>query len=467
MIRQIDGCGKHRPLGIFRRMLKSSTICSSFLPVSVFLFFSLLFGSYFIYFFGALTIPDVTMHALGAYSLASGQSFNSTIEYSDSNSNPKRTQILTGDSRYLLLTGNRENLISSLIAGQFPKDQSRDAQIDACNETGREMQIPYDESTGVTLMHNRSNQYFPLAWLPQSVGIRIGLMLNANPYSTWQLGGITGFIFYLAAFSVSIFLIPKMKSIIAAIGCLPFSIFCGCSLMCDAFILELVTISTAFLINRITLRNAIYLLDTIIIGIMAGILAMVKIVYVPAAMGFIIVPNKQLSIRNKLTAVAIIVFCAAIYLFWSRSIGDMAIKYDLENNTNLFFTMLPAVLLRIIYSIASMPLLLNNLGNEYLVFVIILLAILSINLCRNNTNTAKALSGSSWRYVVGAAIACFISLSGIFAFLLLTWNDLSLSSFFTPIDGFQGRYLLPLLPLLCFFQTLSASPEVEDKEAVK
>lgn len=76
--------------------------------VMLFLVVTVCQGVSFIVNIGALTIPDSNMHALGAYTLATGQIFNQTEEYIDSFGNENKAQVLNGDEDYLLQGGGRE-----------------------------------------------------------------------------------------------------------------------------------------------------------------------------------------------------------------------------------------------------------------------------------------------------------------------------------------------------------------------
>lgn len=429
----------------------------------IFLLIALIQAGYYIHKIGPLTIPDVSMHALGAYSLSTGQSFNPVETVKDEYGNNHKVMSLTGDSRFLLLEGGYSDLVSTIIGITYPVDANKESQIQGANKKQETIRISGEIESGA-INSNRSNQYFPLAWLPQAVGVKVGLLLNLNPYFVWQLGRMTAFLVFLICWSYSIITIPKMKYLLVLIGVMPTTLFMASSLMCDAFLISLCALSVSITCRIICDDREVSNGCTAGLALLAGCVVLIKATYVPICLGFLILPRKVLNTRKKTLACVILLVSLAIYLFWSRCYGNVATMASLDLNQSIMLHNPINVLARLIYQIVNLPGYFGILNQMYLASALLLIICLLQYL---QVNRLLPLSGnwredfSSYRYVIGLVLAAFGSLMLILFFLLFTWNNLAGQSWLSPIEGFQGRYILPILPVLCYIQTVFVQKPVD------
>lgn len=448
----------------------------------VFLVVAVVQGAYYINNIGALTMPDPLMHSLGSYALATGQALNPCVEVTDTEGNARRVQTLAGDSRYLLTKETRNDMISAIIAGPFPTDPARDAQIAACAEEGFGMELPPTEEverdTGITVFHGRSNQYFPLAWLPQALGIRVGISLGWQPYDVWQAGRVSSLVCYLALYGAAIAIAPRMRWVLVALGLIPTTLFAASSLMCDAFLVSLCTLSVALTLRLVARGRRVRTGEALALGCVAALALLGKVVYAPACLGFLVLPRRQLDARGKVVATAPVALALVAYLAWSATIGDMAAIVNLRDNIAYAVAHLGTVAARIGYMVLNLPAILLNGDGVYLGFALVVAALLAWEALRarrgekdgapadaDPSDAALAPAAPTWRdwlsghrYVVGAVVAGAASVAGILLFLLLTWNDLAAGPDIAYVEGFQGRYLLPLWPLLLYASTVLPAP---------
>ncbi len=188
---------------------------------------------------GALSMPDPNMHALGAYALASGQSFNETVPIRDEYGNERVAQVLEGEESFLVLPECRNDLITTILSGGLANlyDAQRIPQIEASASSHDHIEIPFDlaDVDGRDEGWGRSTQYFPLAWLPSAIGIKAAMTFGLSGYDAFQWGRVSNLIVYMGLMATAIALIPKMKPVLALLAIAPPAVFCASSLMCDGF----------------------------------------------------------------------------------------------------------------------------------------------------------------------------------------------------------------------------------------
>lgn len=426
-------------------------------------------GAYYIHSIGALTMPDPGMHARAAYALATGQVLNPLEDRVDVYGNVRHLQTLTGDARLLRLEGATNAFVSDIIAGAFPTDPSRELQSSVNSQDGETIVFPRDvketppdpeaETTApeATVYGMRGgNQYFPLAWLPQAIGVRIGLSLGLEPYSVWQLGRVTSLVAFVALYGLAIALMPRMKSFLVVIGLLPTTVFVASSLMCDGFLLALCALSASLTLRALARGGHIGASTTLGLGAVAALVVLCKPVYAPACMGFLLFPANRTSLREKAVGLVPTVVGVVVYLTWSALLGDMMYNCNVSLNASLIRGDLVGSLVRVLYNLLNLPMLLSEMDASYLLAAIVVALVFVVGVGRIWLEGGMARGdASSHRFAVGALAAWALSVGGTFFFLLLTWNDVSAQATLSLIEGFQGRYLIPLYPLLCYAQAFS------------
>lgn len=446
--------------------LKQSTV----LVLVVFLVVALAQGAYYIHVIGPLTMPDPDMHAMGTYAVATGQSFSPVVEYVDGYGNPRKGQALTGDDRYLSLIGANNGLVSSIIDGAFPTDSAKSQQQEAMAALGQTISVsPTDpkphlnETTGA--FYSRSNQYFPLAWAIPGLGMRIGMAINpGNVYFTYQCARAVNLAFYLLIYGLAILLVPRMRGLLMVLGLIPTTLFCASSLMCDGSVVALCTLSVALTCRAAQAPKRLGGGYVAALTAIACAVLLIKPLYAPICMGYLIMPKQQLGRRRLAASIIALAVAALAYLLWSAFFGDMAVLCNQAHNKDAIEQSLLGVGVRLFYNIVNLPLELFGMNTLYLVYAAIVAWICSVEamprlriVFSSRCPSAKERL-SECRYLVGTCLVALIVVAGTFAFLLYTWNDIASQATLSKINGFQGRYLLPLWPLLAYAQTIG-SPE--------
>lgn len=460
MLERRTGCGQRPGAPWPLRALRQSLW--ALVP---FLVIASLMGAYYIHYIGALTMPDPNMHPFGAYGLATGQAFNPVEHYEDSFGNDRALRQLTGDSRMLLARGASNQIVAAILSQPFPVDPARDAQIEACSGEGSTISYPdevieVDPETGETQPIDAircGNQYFPLVYLPQAIGMRAALSLGAGPYAVWQAGRVSSLVCYLVVYGLAIVAIPRMRSVLLVLGLVPTTVFMASSLMCDAAFISLATLSVALTLRAAERPGRVSRPMCLCLGLIAALMVLGKANYAPVCLGFLVMPHDRLPVRDKALALVPVAAAAGVYLAWSGSLSDMLYLCNTEASTAYVLAHPLTALARIAYAILNLPLVLTQLDASYtlaacLVALLLALQVGLSGLPARRPSLAAALSAN--RYVLGALAAGLVAVAAMFFFLLITWNDVASQPAISWIEGFQGRYLLPVWPLLCYLQTV-------------
>lgn len=432
----------------------------SFYSVILFLFISILDGGFFLANIGALTLPDGDMHANASYAMATGQILTLPEHSKDQFGNPVKSQHISGDSRYLHNRAMHNAIVSNIISKPFSKDPR------IVEQRKDDQQIPILVTLPDKQFPSRTNQYFPLAYLPQGIGMWIGIHAKLNPYAVWQCGRITNLFFYLLLFSIAIVIIPKGKYFMAILGSLYPTIFMASSLMSDATFISLCALFIAYFFSLSTHKKPITKGE---LGILIGLticLFLLKTVYVALALLVLALPKSLLNVRRKsIFTISSAVIALLIYTPWSVNYQYVPAIVNIANNVSFMLKHPLRILYNISWNLLEFPKTLLDSGITTFVSSILVLTAWLVLLTSNKIAEATTYNniprscGYRYRYIWISFIAFFCASFLAYLFIDLTWNDMTVMNATQQIQGFQGRYLTPLLPLLtsiCFYPTESS-----------
>lgn len=429
--------------------------------------FAVLQGIFFIQSVGALSIPDSDLHANSAYAFATGQILNPTYEETDQYGNQIKIQPITGDSIYLSRKGTQNALITDIIGNLAfvgsNVDPYKKNQESVNNDSNTIITVP-QSSVG-----NRSNQYFPLIFLPQAIGVWIGIHTHAPPYTSWQLGRITNFIVYLLLFSLAIVLIPRGKFFLALIGCIPPTIFLASSLMADSLFISVSALFIALVFKAVGDNKAISRRIFISLVLLTVLLFFSKLVYVAEALLVLVLPRSILSTKRKIKFVGIsMLISVPIYGLWSYFYAKTPAATNLQSNKDYIVHNTHQILRMIAKSIYYLYLRWKQLPpvfmySSWAIIVATVIFIISTWYFSRYHAVAPKKHGfttilGNLRYPLTAIIIAVVVLLLTYFSLLLTWTTLPPISYYAEIDGMQGRYLIPIIPLLLSLGFIGNSP---------
>lgn len=415
------------------------------LVIAVFLLLALAQSAYFIQRVAPLSIPDPDMHALSTYALATGQSLNATIDNVDKYGNPIKDQPITGDARYLMLVGLNSEVIFGSMRRARAGDPAEPVQRTVDAQQPREITVPFSGHT------SRTNQYIPLVYIPQAIGLRVAMSLGSSPYTSWQWARVTNLLCYLIVSCVALLLMPRYRGFMALILLLPPVMFVASSLMIDGMIIAWSACFAALLMRIVEHDVRATGAQLAALGLLAFALLCEKIVYA-AVIGLVLLLGKRVATwKRKVVCMAwFVVPALLIYLPWHAVYGSQLAIVNIADNVTAMIHNPWRCMSAALASVFLWPSDFGKLPKRYGVMAAMLLVVWLWLLTRSVLRTRRrGLHAIAERRFAIAVIALILAeMLATAMFLIVTWNDVSQLSWFAQLQGLQGRYVLPALPLL-------------------
>lgn len=323
--------------------------------------------------------------------------------------------------------------------------------------------IPLRAETTATLAADPIAVHHPFSYLPQAIALRVIAALGASPLTLFAVARLVGCASALALTFLAIRIMPSHRYALAALALLPPIVYSRSTVDADPL-----TNALAFLFIACTLRAMIgggVLAARRLLGlaVLAFVVAQCKSAYlvlpavalaIPAArfrsgaaywgwMAALILPGALGSLGWMLSVKHGMFASGVSYTTWSgQADPDAQMRFILQHPVDylaillhkLFMTpFFPRIAVEIV-GLFGPPVLLAPM------IVLVLIALFVIALWADPTKTVAYPKRLLW--LAPAIVAAFLGLS--LTLLYLQWTGLGKDT----IDGFQGRYLYPLLPLL-------------------
>lgn len=304
------------------------------------------------------------------------------------------------------------------------------------------------------------------AHLPQALGITVARLFGFSYSGLLILGRMFALIFYAVMTYYAIKIIPVGKNMLFAVSSLPMLLHEVASFSYDCNILALAFLLTSYLLYLIYEKERLELKDYVIVAVLSVLLAPCKMVYFPIILLALAIPGKKINNRLRTLFIKVVIpFAAAIaavagnimtvtnvsgennIIAWANEEG-YTISYVLSHIPHTIQMYLNTLYEKMEFYLDSMVggclgwFEVDIPGDLTMISVIIL--VISIFECEkyNFRKLHRILY-----FVIFAGISAMIM-----ATMLLGWTPIS----YQVIEGVQGRYILPVLPLLllaCRMQT--------------
>ncbi|KFI44506.1 DUF2142 domain-containing protein [Bifidobacterium biavatii] len=416
---------------------------------------------------GPLTMPDPGLHAVAPYALATGQTLNPVISQRDQIGNIRRIQPIQAPAS---LIGEHTHARNATVTGILYTDGSffsRDEQ--------REQQYQSLTADATFISGNgRSNQYPPLAYLPQSIGMRVALNARRSMWTVLQWGRYANLLAFMIAAGTAILLAGRARWMLCMVGMNPVSVFCASSLMGDATLIAAGMLTVGLFIRLLDHPDGRFArLLPIPLGVLALLFA-TKIVYLPLLVPFLAVPSRHSVLRRFVTGLLVLLPALVLLAWWSIRyqyvpiglgvklasnrtwivshpirtmivISANMLAYVQREPFSSMLSLLMPVLIALFFLYARRPVVLPSGGEAE----------------RSTRRYHRRLNrvfqpfmpiidwASAYRFTICTVLSCALSLGLMFGSLLVTWTPTaSLTRGIPVLPGFQERYLWPLLPLL-------------------
>jgi uncharacterized membrane protein len=171
--------------------------------------------------------------------------------------------------------------------------------------------------------------YSPVSYIPQSVGIWLMRLFDANPIRMVYAARLITLIFWLICLYSAIRITPVFKWLFMVLALLPMSVFVNMSLSADvvtnglAFLLVAYILRLAYSDHKLTPRRMAMLTILVIL------LASAKLVYAPLVILLLLIPKRKFN-TNKSRWMALggmVAMAFATVLFWSHTMRSLYTPY--------------------------------------------------------------------------------------------------------------------------------------------
>ncbi len=328
----------------------------------------------------------------------------------------------------------------------------------------------WDKSTEDTMVSSRVNELQPLhvnflGYIPQILGISIARLLHFGPVGMFFLGKLFILLCYTALVYFAIKIIPVGKEMLSVIALLPVSLAQATSYSYDGMVTAVSFLFIAVVLRVVYEDREIKNSELLILAVAMVFMSAVKVVYF--VLGFILFaipaerfskPKKKWLVIGALLLIGIIsILCSRFSQVVELTVAPTAGYMDKQTYTIGALLNEPIRIVYIVYATLRngvsgylSTLLGSGMGWSYISIPRILqfsLVVVMVLASLQRQEEAAPLSGGKKSWFVLAAVLCFAAIEGA---MLLAYTPVGVNY----IKGVQGRYFLPLLPLvLILFKT--------------
>lgn len=410
---------------------------SRFRVEKIFLFLALFFGSFYMFVMPVYSAPDENSHV-------------PTVYYYSNQLLGKQAVDEEGN----VMWREGDDVVLNHVRDQYP--------------TARTYATLYhhfwDKSTSDRMVSSDINGLEPmkvtfLGYVPQILGITIARIFNFGTVRMFLLGKLFILLFYTAIVYKSIEILPVGKEMLATVALLPISLIQASSYSYDG-----VVTSVCFLFISVVLRiiyedKIVKKSELIVLGVLMIFMASIKVVYVMIGIIIFAIPTDRFSKRHGKWVVGIVLLTiGAISVLFTRFSQVMELStvstegyMGLQTYSISVFLNEPIRIVYIVYSTIRngtsaylVSLLGERMGWYYVTLPDILqygfaFALIFASLQRNNEGKVLFKRG---KYCFAlAALLCAVAIEAAMLFAYTPYGE-------NYIQGVQGRYFLPILPLL-------------------
>ena len=314
----------------------------------------------------------------------------------------------------------------------------------------------------------------PVSYLPQSAGLGIGQLLGLSPLAIFYLGRLSGLLVGVALTFFAIRIIPVHKHSLAAVALLPPILFSRSTLDADQFTNGLAFLFLAMLVREIAGRGRIPARTVAALAVAAFLLAQAKSAYLLLPLLSLAIPTERFGTpaRKALVCALIVLpgiaasagwmlllkqsyFTTLAYRTWSGIVEpERQLAFILSNPLDYAATLLETLFGTILIPKAIIEVL-GVFGPPVVMPIAIIVAVAGL-LAATVLSEERAVQPqlAAWRTKAAALAIAAATLGIILTLLYLQWTR-----FGGPVvDGFNGRYLYPLAPLLLLLIPASGRP---------
>ena len=320
-------------------------------------------------------------------------------------------------------------------------------------------------------VHNSSAEpYLFPGYLISGVGIFVGKIMGLSfPYQ-FYLGRIFNTVFYALIVAFAIKLCKKYAKIIFALGLIPGLVFQSASYSADMFTNAFALLAVALTIYYRDKKEKVNLKNLIILTFCYLMVFITKIAYFPIVLLIYLIPNSKFKNEKvaKLTKIIIPLiggFVFGLASLYAKHVGIvqwpvegantvLQLKYIITNPFKYIYTMYKTLQSGLVAIINVLATNLGACGNMGEIDFLLIIGILVMAIASSNEDLRKMDKFVLILIVLSSIVAGMSS-------MYLSFNPVG-NNF---VEGFQGRYLAPvLLPFLLLFTSSKFKIDIEEKK---
>lgn len=305
----------------------------------------------------------------------------------------------------------------------------------------------------------------PLAYLPQAIGVAVARLLGLGTLPLLYLGRICNLIFFVVMTTLAMRRLPFGKEVLFGVALLPMTIHLSASYSYDVMIMGCFFLLTAVCLDLACARENVRKRDIALLAVLMAVAGPCKMVYAPMMGLCLLIPIAKFGNWKKWMISAIVVglaFALAMFFVNRQIIASYAVATETDSfvewasEPGYTLTLLihqPQRLVQIFYQTIlwqaqqyHLTMIGASLGNldpvlDVPYVVVVTLSLCLLGLAFRKPGESLHFSGGQriWIGVVCGGCAGLVMLS-----MLIAWTPLSARV----INGVQGRYFLPFLPVL-------------------
>ena len=313
---------------------------------------------------------------------------------------------------------------------------------------------------------------FKGVYLLGAIGIKLGHMLNLGYVPMMYLGRLLNLLFFAVCVYFSVKITPVGKNIFMSLGLLPITLHIANSFSRDTFVISLGFLFTAYLLYLINQEETYKWWQLVLMAVICGLLAPSKFIYAVMCIGVCLLDIKKVPLLNRikwkihpffiLCAIGVLILPFMVvymlktdplfkwkflaiapleYLLDPQMIDfSISIQHILQNPIYFLKIILNTIYTNGAYYINSLFGGVLSYNSIYISSAFIIIIIVCVVLAVISSKDDIQLSGFH-RITFGGIFAL------VFAevmFMCITWTFVRMDTLY----GFQGKYLLPVMPML-------------------
>jgi uncharacterized membrane protein len=406
-------------------------------PETIFIVLGSIYGLIFIFLTPPFQVPDELAHFYRSFQVSEGTLIAKT-----------QGALIGGEIPLSLIT------TASKLTRQNPRHPDQQ-DIEAILSV---MSLPINKSKKAFAHFPGGAQYSPIPYLPQALALNIGNIFGLSPIMCLYLGRFSNLLIWLVLVYIGIKTIPVSKWPLLLLALTPMSLFQAGSMSVDAFTNGIVFLFIATILSYAfeATENTDHIKSSLfVLFVLSLLLTLSKSQYAPVLLLVLLVSKKRFySSSTRITYLGLFFLLNAIVFFgWAYLAKELwaspnepvspheQLLYILGNPIEYSRVLMRTFITYYQFYLHSFIGILGWLDTPLPRHVVLLyLAVLLLfSLSDNHDHICMSLNN---KIVVFTALVANVLL--ICTALYLSWNTVGKSV----LDGIQGRYFIPLSPLI-------------------